>query len=442
MNWRKIFQLALLHVGVSITVVPVTSTLNRIMIADMQFSATLVAVLVAFPYLFSPLQVAMGAWTDRHLLWGRRRSPWIVLGGLMASFGSYLTAHAAYLINENFALGLLAALGSFALWGVGVNVASVSYLSLVNDLSKGDEHWRSRAVSVMWTFMILSTIIISLMLSAILAPFPNILAPAGEAAVYNAFGAVWMIASALILIGASRLETRADPNQTAHHSADNPVTAYRLLIDNPSARRFFIYLLVILVSIHAQDVLLEPFGAEALGMTTSATSRLTAIWGAGVFITLTGGLPVMRRIGKKRSANIGALMAALAFALIIGTGLMGANMSFMGSVFLLGLGGGLMTVSNLSFMLDMTLPSAAGLFIGAWGVAAFAGQAIGGIASGMARDLALQLTGNAMAGYATVFGLEIVGLLVAIWLFRRISVEEFRHDAEMRIHEVLALVGD
>ena len=37
MNWRKVAQLTLVHVGVSITVLPIQSTLNRIMIADMGF---------------------------------------------------------------------------------------------------------------------------------------------------------------------------------------------------------------------------------------------------------------------------------------------------------------------------------------------------------------------------------------------------------------------
>jgi BCD family chlorophyll transporter-like MFS transporter len=101
-----------------------------------------------------------------------------------------------------------------------------------------------------------------------------------------------------------------------------------------------------------------------------------------------------------------------------------------------------MTVSNLSFMLDMTVPEAAGLYIGAWGVANFAGQALGNIISGFLRDLFYGLTGNALIGYAAVFAMEVVGLLIAVWIFRKISVEEFRRDASVRIHEVLALAGD
>ena len=73
-----------------------------------------------------------------------------------------------------------------------------------------------------------------------------------------------------------------------------------------------------------------------------------------------------------------------------------------------------MTVSNLSFMLDMTVVQAAGLYIGAWGVANFAGQALGNIASGLIRDVAFRLTGSEMVGYSTVFALEIVGLIAAI----------------------------
>ena len=433
MNWRKVIQLTLIHVGVSITVVPVTSTLNRVMIADLGMPAFLVSFLVALPYLLSPLQVSIGNWADRRPLFNRHRLPWILAGGLMAALGSYFTAHAAYWMVSDFGLGLLAAVMAFALWGVGVNAASVSYLSLLTELA--DEQWRSRAISVMWTVMILSTIAVSLGLAQMLQPY-------SEQALYTAFGAVWLVSSMLVLLGGLGVEPPADSREgPVHNTADNPVVAFRLLAQNPVARRFFAYLLLVLVSIHAQDVLLEPFGAEALGMSVAMTSRLTSIWGAGVFITLTGSLPLLKRLGKKRSANLGAAVAALAFALISVTGILGLPGPFMASVFLLGLGGGLMTVSNLSFMLDMTVPQAAGLYIGAWGVANFAGQAVGNMVSGLLRDGILALTGNPVVGYVAVFGMEILGLLLAIWLFRYIDVGEFRRNAELRLHEALSLAG-
>lgn len=435
MNWKKVIQLAMVHVGVSMTVVPVTSTLNRIMIADMHLSALLVGILISLPYLLSPFQVIVGDWADKRPLWGRHRSPWMVIGGLMASFGSYMTSHTIYWMQDNFLLGLLAAFVIFTVWGVGVNVASVSYLSLVSEASEENANWRSRAVSFMWTAMILSTIATSIVLSRMLETY-------NEQALYTAFGVVWLIASLLVLFGSSGIEGAADPDRVVQNTANNPLTAFRLLLHNQSARRFFFYLLLVLISIHAQDVLLEPFGAEALHMPVAQTSRLTSIWGTGVFVTLVGGLWLVRRIGKKRSANIGALVTAAAFTAIIFTGLAANVRLFSIAVFVLGLGGGLMTVSNLSFMLEMTIPQAAGLYIGAWGVANFAGQALGNIISGLLRDLFYSATGNVLIGYSAVFGMEVVGLLIAIWLFRTISVEEFRRDAEVRIHDVLALAGD
>jgi BCD family chlorophyll transporter-like MFS transporter len=234
MNWRRVLQLALVHVGVSITVVPVTSTLNRIMIADMGMSALWVSILVS-------LQVWVGNWADRYPIGGRYRAPWIVLGGLMASFGSYLTAHAVYLLHAQPGWGALAALGSFTLWGVGVNVASVSYLSLLSDLTHDATRWRSRTVSLMWTAMILSTIATALGLAAMLDPF-------SEEALYNAFGLVWMIASVLVLVGAGGLEPAAT-GRKIQHSAGHPHDAVRALAGNPTARRFFVYLLLVLLSI-------------------------------------------------------------------------------------------------------------------------------------------------------------------------------------------------
>lgn len=435
MNWKKVAQLSLVHVGVTITVVPITSTLNRIMIADLHLSALLVGLLVACPYLFSPLQVVIGNWADKNPIWGRHRSPWMVLGGLMAAFGSYFTAHAIFLFQSNFVLGLLASLLAFTIWGIGVNIASVSYLSLVSELSVADVNWRNRAVSVMWTAMIIFIILTALMLARMLEPY-------SREALYTAFGVVWLVAILCVLVGAAGVEPATVAGRAVKNKAENPLVAFRLLANNPAALRFFVYLLLVLISIHAQDVLLEPFGGEVLQMPVAMTSRLTSIWGVGLLITLTGGMLLVRRYGKKKCANMGGALAALAFALIIGAGLIHNVRFFMGAVFLLGLGGGIMTISNLSFMLDMTLPQAAGLYIGAWGVADFIGRAIGTILSGFLRDLLYQVTGQAIVGYSVVFGLEIIGLLMAILLFRHISVDEFRRNAELHLHDVLAMVGN
>ena len=57
---RKRLQLGLIHVAVAMTLVPINSTLNRVMIKELALSATLVAIMASLPYLFSPIQVAIG----------------------------------------------------------------------------------------------------------------------------------------------------------------------------------------------------------------------------------------------------------------------------------------------------------------------------------------------------------------------------------------------
>ena len=88
--FRKRIQLALIHLAVAMTLVPINSTLNRVMIKEMAISATLVAILASLPYLFSPLQVVIGSYSDRHPWLGYRRTPYIALGLVLCVLGVIL----------------------------------------------------------------------------------------------------------------------------------------------------------------------------------------------------------------------------------------------------------------------------------------------------------------------------------------------------------------
>src|SRR4029453_13307373 len=98
MPFTKILRLGLIHVAVAITLVPINGTLNRIMIGELGLAATLVAILISLPYLFSPLQVWIGGYSDRHPLWGYRRTPSIAFGLLLCVRGAALAPTAAFLM--------------------------------------------------------------------------------------------------------------------------------------------------------------------------------------------------------------------------------------------------------------------------------------------------------------------------------------------------------
>ena len=90
---RKRIQLGLIHVAVAMTLVPINSTLNRVMIKELAISATMVALLASLPYLFSPVQVAIGSFSDRHPLLGLRRTPYILVGLFLCVAGVIARLH-------------------------------------------------------------------------------------------------------------------------------------------------------------------------------------------------------------------------------------------------------------------------------------------------------------------------------------------------------------
>lgn len=415
----KRIQLGLIHVALTITLLPINSTLNRIMIKELALSATLVAVMASLPYLFSPIQVAIGAFSDRRPIFGLRRLPYILIGLMFCVLGVIIAPYIAFLLAENLAMGIALGLLAFGAWGMGYNFATVAYFSLATEIS--GEEGRGRTIAVMFTMMIISIIITSIGLSELLDPY-------SEAALISSFRLIGFIALGLGLIGVVGLESRNQKKSEHTEVRFSWREMYSEVMKNRQAILFFRYLILLLVAILGQDILLEPFGAEAFGLSVRETTRITALWGIFFLITLILGGVLERRIDKISQARIGAWSGTLAFGLIIVSGLnANLNLFYLG-VTVLGLATGLATVSNLSLMLDMTTAGKVGLFMGIWGMANAASRLSGNILSGVIRDALTALLDNPVAGYLYVFGFEIILLLISLRLLRSISVEGFKQE--------------
>jgi BCD family chlorophyll transporter-like MFS transporter len=125
----------------------------------------------------------------------------------------------------------------------------------------------------------------------------------------------------------------------------------------------------------------------------------------------------------------GGWIAALGFGLIVAAGVLLNSAVFYGGVVLLGTGTGLSTVSNLSLMLDMTAPGKVGLFIGAWGMANAFSRLTGSLLSAVVRDLVVQVAGDPLLGYLTVFSMLGAFMLISLTMLQRIDVANFRRQA-------------
>jgi BCD family chlorophyll transporter-like MFS transporter len=417
----KRFQLGLIHVAVAMTLVPINSTLNRVMIKELAISATIVAILASLPYLFAPIQVAIGAYSDRHPIFGFRRTPYILVGLILCVLGVIVSPQVAFLMAKNFPLGLLAGLLAFGAWGMGYNLSAVSYLSLASELSGEKE--RGKTIATMWFMMITSIIVTAIGLSRMVDPYT-------PQALIRAFAYVAGSALILGLLGLIRLEPRSNVSPSTASEAYTIKQMTSAITANPVARVFFIYLLLLLAAILGQDVLLEPFGAQAFGMSVRETTSITSIWGTFVLLAIIVAGFLEGRLSKRLVAQLGNTGALLGFVVIVISGILINKNVFYSGVTLLGIGTGLSTVANLSLMFDLTVPGMVGLYIGAWGFSNALSRLTGSILGGVVRDVVTQATGLALSGYLVVFSIEALMLFIAAIMLYRIDVKAFQKQVQ------------
>ena len=417
----KRFQLGLIHVAVAMTLVPNNSTLTRVMIKELALSATLVAVLASLPYIFSPIQVVIGSFADRHPFFGWRRTPYILIGLVLCVLGLILSPFAAFAIAENFWTGIWLGILAFGAWGMGYNFASVSYLSLASEVS--GEKGRGRTIAVMFLMMIVGLIFTAEALRHMVDPYT-------VDALIRAVWIVGLVAFSLGLVGVIKLEKRT---QVASLSKEERYTWGELagaILENRQATLFFVYLAILLTALLGHDSLLEPFGGEAFGMPIEQTTRFTSIWGTFTLLALLLAAVLERRTSKRKIAAWGGWIAFLGFVLIALSGIITNTSVFYTGMVFLGFGTGLATVSNLSLMLDMTTAGKVGLFIGAWGMSNAISRLSGSVISGVVRDTLTRVLPDPTTAYVVVFGLMAALLLISLIMLRRIDVTAFRQQAE------------
>jgi len=432
---RKQIQLGLIHVAVAMTLVPINSTLNRVMINELSISASLVAILASLPYLFSPIQVAIGSYSDRHPVLGLHRSPYILIGLILCALGVVISPRVAFLMDDNFTLGLLTSMAAFGAWGMGYNLSSVSYLSLATELS--GEKQRGRTIAIMWFMMITSIIATAIAISHMVDPYT-------PEAMMHAFQVVGASALTLGILGLINLETRSNSKSTPAHSETYTVTQmFSAIWGNPFARTFFVYLLLLLAAILGQDVLLEPYAAEAFGMSVTETTQITSLWGTFVLVAILIAGALEGRVHKRIVAQTGNLGALAGFITIVISGFIDSMAAFYTGVTLLGIGTGLSTVANLSLMFELTVAGQVGLYIGAWGFSNALSRLTGSLLGGIVRDSVKQVTGQGVTGYLVVFILEALMLGIAAVMLARIDVSKFKTKAtEPAFPEKVAIAID
>jgi BCD family chlorophyll transporter-like MFS transporter len=179
------------------------------------------------------------------------------------------------------------------------------------------------------------------------------------------------------------------------------------------------------MAFNMQDVLLEPYGGEVLGLSVAATTLLTAIWAMGALAGFAlAGRALLRGANTYRMAGNGLLVGLMAFATVIFAAPMQAPALFYTGAALIGFGAGLFAVSTLTAAMTLAAGVAGnGLALGAWGAASATAAGLSIAIGGGLRDLVNHLAlagawGEALAtpatGYSTVYHLEIALIFVTL----------------------------
>jgi BCD family chlorophyll transporter-like MFS transporter len=184
-----------------------------------------------------------------------------------------------------------------------------------------------------------------------------------------------------------------------------------------------------------QDVLLEPYGGQILGLSVSETTNLTGVWALGALL----GLALAANNSKKTVSSVSNAMTALLIgivgfsAIIFSSPMQFPFLYFLGTLFI-GFGTGLFSVSLLIIAMALSSKTnlGSGFILGSWGAAQAIGAGLGIAVGGILRDVVnkIALSGylgstfeNNSIGYIFVYHLEILFIFITLIVLGMLSQE-------------------
>lgn len=416
----RLLRLALFQVSVGMAIVLLTGTLNRVMILELGVAAWLVALMVSLPLVFAPFRALIGFRSDTHRsALGWRRVPFIWFGTLLQFGGLAIMPFALLVLASDTAgpawIGQVGAGLAFLLTGAGLHTTQTAGLALATDLAPEDR--RPRVVALLYVMLLLGMVASALLFGWLLADFSQI----RLIRVIQGAALATMILNGIALW---KQEAR-DPERTRR---DQPRPGFRAtwrsFADHPGTRRFLVAVGLGTAGFSMQDILLEPYGGEVLGLSVSATTTLTALFAGGTLVAFALAARRLSRGGDPyRLAAMGGLVGIVGFSAVIFAAPLDSGLLFRGGTVIIGFGGGLFAVSTLIAAMALAREGQSGLALGAWGAVHASAAGIGIALGGALRDavnalaatgaLGPALTGPA-TGYGFVYHLEILLLFATL----------------------------
>ena len=415
----RLLRLSLFQVTVGMALVLLVGTLNRVMIVELSVPATLVAGMLALPLLFAPFRTLIGHRSDTHVsAFGWRRVPFLWKGTLY-QFGGFAIMPFALLVLSGYGeaidaprwIGLSSAALAFFLVGAGLHTVQTAGLALATDLVKEEDH--PKVVGLMYVMLLVGMVVAALMYGALLENY----SPGRLVQVIQGTAVLTIV---LNLLAMWKQEARDRVRAQGHSARKVPSfsNAWTTLVSRPGMMRLLFVIGAGTFGFGMADVLLEPYGGQALGLSVAETTKLTALLAGGTLIGFAIASRVLGQGGApERLGLYGALVGVPGFAAIIVSSVAVGAPLFVAGTFATGLGAGLFGHATLTSTLRRAPKDQIGLALGAWGAVQATCAGIGVAMAGGIRDMLLA-TGafgglQAHAPYNMVFMIEIAFLAIA-----------------------------
>ncbi len=420
----QLLRLSLFQVSVGMAMVLCLGTLNRVMIVELHVAASVVAVMIALPVLVAPFRALLGHRSDTYRsAIGWKRVPYLWFGSLWQMGGLAIMPFALIVLSGDQKTGpawageVLAGM-AFVMTGLGLHMTQTAGLALASD--RATDETRPRVVALLYVMYLIGMVISSVVVGWLLRDFSQL-------QLIRVVQGCALVTLGLNLIALWKQET-IRPMSAEERAAPRPRfrDAWADLMAGGDAGRLLAVVAIGALAFNMQDVLLEPYGGEILGLSVSATTWLTALSAIGA---LTGfGLAarwLASGMDPARMAARGLLAGVAAFSAVIFAAPMDSALMFYAGAFGIGLGAGLFSVATLTMAMTMPAGGSAGrgLALGAWGAAQATAAGLATAFGGGLRDLVGHWAmaggaGEALAfpaiGYTFVYHLEIGLLFVTL----------------------------
>ena len=427
----QLLRLSLFQISVGMATVMLAGTLNRVMIVELLVPASLVAIMIAIPVLIAPLRTFYGHKSDTYKSFiGWKRIPYMWFGSLFQFGGLAIMPFAIIILSGDQTVGpswageVLVAI-AFLFTGIGMHITQTVGLALAADRATKEN--RPRVVALLYFMFLFGMGISAVVIGILLADFSKL-------RLIQVVQGSAVLTLILNLVAVWRQEQIIITNQKNDKSEKFFLSWKKFISDRKTNSLIWVVFWGTL-AFSMQDVLLEPYGGQILGLSVSETTNLTGVWALGALL----GLALAANNSKKTVSSVSNAMTALLIgivgfsAIIFSSPMQFPFLYFLGTLFI-GFGTGLFSVSLLIIAMALSSKTnlGSGFILGSWGAAQAIGAGLGIAVGGILRDVVnkIALSGylgstfeNNSIGYIFVYHLEILFIFITLIVLGMLSQE-------------------